>query len=397
MQYVILLLMAFAVPIRWRFGLWMTVLLVPITVIKILAQPRLGNPVLDRKSKVALLGPVIYWLMLALSLFWSDNITEGLDILGLKAVILIFPVCFLVSDTSYLTESRVRGIGYALISGLICISVYFLVFIRISNRNGVVYDDFHEYFDWVYHHSYMAMYSVVALVFIYHELSSHFRELNKWVRLFLALASLMIICCIILVNSRTGFLVAGISILVCGFHLIISHRSWKIGLLACIFVVAAIVAAIILMPGHANRFASAKVQDDPRIQINHAVWTIYQEHPVVGFGIGDYYDRQVAQYEEDGFGLGVEVGFNAHNQYMETLLSAGIPGLIALLFFLVTPFAVSIRSRHVFISTLLSCIVWLNLILESMLERQMGLIFIAYLFSLLILLSCSEKMSKEPI
>ena len=111
LQYGAMLLMAAAMPIGWRYGLWTAAFLGLVTVVKMVAQRRLGNPALTKPLRWAMAGAVVYWLVLTLCLLWTNDMAEGAEVLYLKAVLLIFPVSFLLSDTSYLTRSHLRGVG----------------------------------------------------------------------------------------------------------------------------------------------------------------------------------------------------------------------------------------------------------------------------------------------
>ena len=399
MQYGVLLLVAFAVPNSWRCGLWVAMLLGLVTIIKMIAQRKVGNPVLKRPLRVALFAPIAYWLLLAISLLWSDDLATGLTLLHLKAVMLIFPVCFLLSDTSYLTTCHLRGVGYALLTGVVAAFLYFLVSAGIGmQQKGVGFVEFQNSFysherNGVYHHAYIALYAVVVMAFVYHELSVHWKELGWWLRGLLICVLLLVVCYTVLVNSRAGMLAMGLTAVACVAHLVVTRRNWKLGLVVGLLVVAAFIAVIKLMPGYVDRLASTveNVHSDARTHINRTNWHAYLGSPVLGYGAGDYHSVQVANYGAEGFEFGESAGFNAHNQYMESLLSTGIPGLLALLFFLLSPLCVALRSRRIFLVALLTAIVMFNLLFESMLERQMGLLFIGLLFPLIVLIMSVEE------
>ena len=398
LQYYVLLLMAVVVPNGWHYGLWATILLSVVTIIKMIAQRKVGNPALSRPLQVALYGPIAYWLLLAVSLLWSNDVSTGLVLLRLKAVLLVFPLCFLLSDTSYLTTRHMRGIGYALLIGVVGAFLYFLISAGVSKLQGVGFSEFKNGFyahdrNNVYHHAYIALYTVIAMVFVYYELSSHWKELKGWLRGLLIVALLLTICYTVIVNSRAGMLAMGLAAVVCVAHLVVSHRNWKLGVFVGVLVVGAMVAATQLMPGYVNRLSETveNVHDDARTYINRSNWHAFLVRPLFGYGAGDYHAVQVAQYGDDGYDYGANASFNAHNQYMESLLSTGIPGLLVLLFFLLTPIWAARRSHYLFMIAMLTAIVMLNLLFESMLERQMGLLFIGPLFAVMVLILSVEK------
>ena len=64
----------------------------------------------------------------------------------------------------------------------------------------------------------------------------------------------------------------------------------------------------------------------------------------------------------------------------------GVVGLILLMLYLLMPLVCAVRRKTVFWQVLfLTGILLFNLLFESMLERQMGLLFIGYLLPLLVL------------
>ena len=400
LQYGAMLLMAAAVPQGWHYGLWAATLLGGVTIIKMVAQHKVGNPALDKTLRWAMLGAVVYWLVLAVSLLWTRDLATGGTVLYLKAVLLIFPLCFLLSDTSYLTPCRLRGVGFALLVGVVGAFLYFLIRAGIAMHHGVSFMSFNSIFynrenDIVYHHAYIALYAVIAMVFVYHLLSSHWKELKWWLRGLLVVALLMLISYTVMVNSRAGVLAMGLAAFACVIHLAFSHRSWLLGIGIALLVTGGIVAATKLMPGYVDRIFSTveNVEDDARTSINRANFHAVMQSPVIGYGVGDYHAVQVAKYGDEGFDYGVTAGFNAHNQYMESLLSAGIPGLLALLNFLLVPIFVALkrRSRYGFLSAVMIGVVMFNLLFESMFERQMGLQFIGYLYTIMVLIMSVEE------
>lgn len=400
LQYAVLWLMVATYVVNWRAGLWMTLLLVPATVTKIIAQRKLGNPALDGPLRWTLCAPIVYWLVLASSLLWTSDVATGVALLRLKAVLFVCPLCLLLSDTSYLTSRLLRGLGFALLLALSASFLYFAAKAAIAMLQGTSFNVFQTAFydnrdaGEVYHHSYIALYAVVALVFVYHVLVSRWYAVKVPLRWLLVASMLLMMCYVVVVNSRAGMLAMGLVVMACVVHLAAVRRSWKLGLAIGLLAVAAIVAATQLVPGYSDRITATleNVENDARTSINRCNWHAYVQSPVVGYGAGDYHTRQVEQYAADGYDYGFDAGFNAHNQYLESLLAAGIPGLLALMVYLLAPCFWALRSRnHAFVITLLTAVVALNLLFESMLERQMGLLFIGCLYPIMVLIMSVEE------
>ena len=99
------------------------------------------------------------------------------------------------------------------------------------------------------------------------------------------------------------------------------------------------------------------------------------------------------QYDRDDYDYGAKARFNAHNQYIESMLSAGIIGLIALLLFVFSPLVFALRRAPNAVLPVLFAtgIVAGNLLVESMLERQMGLLFIGWFMVVMVLVVSKEQ------
>lgn len=72
---------------------------------------------------------------------------------------------------------------------------------------------------------------------------------------------------------------------------------------------------------------------------------------------------------------------NSHNQYLEAVLCSGFIGLILLLFFVVGIFFVDFSARNNQLLVLFVVLVGFNLFFENILNRQWGIVFVAFFLS----------------
>ena len=70
-------------------------------------------------------------------------------------------------------------------------------------------------------------------------------------------------------------------------------------------------------------------------------WSIIQENPIYGVGVGDYYTAMEKAYSKDELGFPV----NTQSQFLYYWTSAGILGLFALLFLLSYSFIYFIQQK----------------------------------------------------
>jgi len=68
---------------------------------------------------------------------------------------------------------------------------------------------------------------------------------------------------------------------------------------------------------------------------------------------------------------------NAHNQYLQTMITLGIIGLIVLLLNLILPALYSMEQKH-YLYLVFLILIGFNLLFESMLETQAGVVFYAF-------------------
>ena len=87
---------------------------------------------------------------------------------------------------------------------------------------------------------------------------------------------------------------------------------------------------------------------------------------------------------------------NAHNMFIETLISVGVVGVMLLLAYFVLPIVLWIRQKRfdIFFFTFLM-MVFFNAMFESVFERQLGIIFFCFFNSLMFYMSFISKPDKN--
>jgi O-antigen ligase len=134
---------------------------------------------------------------------------------------------------------------------------------------------------------------------------------------------------------------------------------------------------------------------DARMAINETAIKCIADKPVFGYGVGDYHGVLRERFGTEGYQSLKEQHLNAHNQYTETALAIGIAGLSVMLFWLVMPLYIAWRRKAGLWEVLaLTFIVMFSLLFESILERQMGMQFVALLYAIMILIICRYEVSR---
>lgn len=395
LQYGAMLLMAAAMPISWRFGLWAALLLALVSVVKMVAGRRVGNPALDRRLRIVLYAALAYWLLLVVSVLYSNDVAAAWEVVWRKSALVIFPLCFLLTDTSCLTAKHLRGLGYALLLSVCGVFLYFSVKAAVGMMNGATFAAVTGSYTFdPRHHAYTSLYMAIAIVFVLHEMSRRWQEMKVWYRIVLSV--LLVICMfyLMIVNSRAGTLSLWIVVVDYVVYLALFCKRWLLALLVSLLFAGVLLGMKTLIP-HTDRIEATASsinsgEGDARLMIyKSAVHSINGEF-VVGHGAGDYYQlfADKSTVENNGY-----VAKNVHNRYLETILSVGIIGLIPFLMWLLYPLWLAWRrkSPNLFLMLMLVGVVMFNLLFESMLERQMGLLFIGYLLSVIVLILSLEE------
>lgn len=101
-----------------------------------------------------------------------------------------------------------------------------------------------------------------------------------------------------------------------------------------------------------------------------------------GVGTGDQQQGLLKSYEKNEFLAGIEFTYNAHNQYLQTMLALGIPGLLALLAILAIQFNRSLKKGDV-LQLSFTLLFAFAFITESILSRSRGVVIFLFFAFLL--------------
>lgn len=114
------------------------------------------------------------------------------------------------------------------------------------------------------------------------------------------------------------------------------------------------------------------------------------KHPVLGSGIGDTEEALIGQYYIDGYLETAEMALNCHNQYLDSWIGCGIPGLLILLCFLVVPIAAGLRYNYLPL-ILYAVAITVGFITEVMFTRSTGCFTSSFLMMLLIMCALERR------
>ncbi len=109
---------------------------------------------------------------------------------------------------------------------------------------------------------------------------------------------------------------------------------------------------------------------------------LIKEHPMVGVGTGDMYNEMNKQYELLYPNIPPEGRLLPHNQFLIVALGCGIPAMFVFIIWVFMPLRLMGRNRQSFFFFMVWLILFIQLMIEPVLEVQLGVFL--YLFFLLL-------------
>lgn len=380
-----------AIVFSWHIGIFAIIIFCGLSSIKTIAFRKTPN--YSFAQKICLWSMVAYGLLYVVSATISLNHTEGWFKAGIKAWFIMLPAVCLLSDTSYLSKKQIRAVFQILTAALL---LRFTICTLISGVHLLQGLPLNVVFNWTeeplgMHHNYLALYLDTAIVFLYTQILATPREerRNRWA--ILIFAAIVLIAYLSLISSRSGIVALALTFFVVLAHLTFFRKKYKAAIITITLAVALIAGLYIAVPSLFDRFVALTTwtenyYPDDRVLAWECGTKATKDHLLFGYGSGDYMPHLVEAFEQRGYKRAIEIGYNTHNEYIETVLQTGLFGLAILLFMLFAPMIAAIYKRPRSLPTVLIIIVISSMCLfEAMLNRQMGSQFIALVYCLLII------------
>lgn len=443
------MLMAACIPLNWRWASYVMAVLCVLAVGKCCVN---GLPK-DRRECFRLYGGVLlftsFFLIYLLSVCWSENQAEAWRMVDKKLPFLLFPLWMFFSRPFVDRRCLYRILGVFTCSTLVVFAANFVyaaydVFVCGENTRRFFSEGLMKIH--YVHHSYMAMYACLGMVF------SLFAALDgrRMPQKILHIATVcMLALFVLLLESRAGLLTM---LLVVGFfwyRLVFVQKRKKLGIASGAFVVLAIVMAWIYTPSAFERLTqtvrslSSETEPDCRTVQTDAYRPMLRQCGPGGYGCGDRLkvfaeafseaeQRLLSQIRPDGengracmdslsrrfyfynvadnresidsvaaayrcnpatvqsvvyryliLHRALEDSYNAHNQYYDTLVAVGWLGLLSLMFYFLLPLWKMFKQRKKDAQMLYFLfIVAFNALFESVFERQLGVLFFLFFYFL---------------
>ena len=342
------------------------------------------------KTPVFLYLMMAYWLLYCVSMLWTENKEQGGVEIGSLVWMFVFPLMYAVTDFRQVTKQHVRLMLWLFVVEM---SVLFIVrFVVVASRYNPDDDDFIWYMMtqanefYIIHHSYMALYLLTGLAFLYSEIWKVKQSEKK--KLMMPLLTVCA-CCLVLfllcINSRAGLLCLLLMVAMCLAHLAFVRKMYKLGAVSLVVVVLLAASFHFVLPEHFRNLSKTVTQlvsgdtSDGRIEIMGNAFQVVKENPLLGVGAGDRLDvlRPFYATPENPN----ESFYNPHNQYLDTWMTTGVVGLLLMLALMLVPMVYAWHRKNIFMLLTIMMIA-VSMLFESMLERQMGYVFVALIMTL---------------
>ncbi len=364
------------------------------------------------KELIPLLSVILFFLFYAVSLFWSSNKPYGTRNLSEMATLIIVPFFIVFSSDDFKKKGNMVLILKVFLAGLIISSLFLLIVAltkSLSFHNGDIsftpaINDwenvfFNTNFTYMIHPSYYSLMFLMGIAICFNDFQ--FRILFKDKLYIPGLISLYFIIIVFLTQCRAAFF----ALLALAFYHLILYKTKP---LIKIISFTIILTASLLYLENAFRFKDIreKLSEDSVSETNllstnirYKIWssafTIINDNPLLGVGIGDEQDKLDEMYMEKQYFNAFNQHLNCHNQFLQTWLSTGFIGLIILLFTLFYPlFSHEQWLKPYYVSFVVLVIIMF--FFESMFERVWGVSFFG-IFYILLTRRYEHEKTQEPI
>lgn len=332
-----------------------------------------------------------------IGMVYSRNMDYGLFDLQVKFSLILFPLIFATVDRDFPFQKLMTDVYKAFIAG--CVAGTLILFgialyDYIRSQDPAVF--FYTHFSRFINPSYLSMYLNLAVSILAYYLIRNEHPLTNKIRILLVVLVFYFSLVTFLLNSKAGiFSLLFLSLLIILYFLIVHRQLWK-GILLLFLAVISFYALFTFLPTTADRFkktqsvlSEQKQSSTKKMESNSErldVWKagieVIRKHPVFGVGTGDVKDALLSEYQKENKLFVYNMRLNAHNQYLQTYIALGILGALLLIFLLVLPGWMAIRRIHFIYFSFLAVFAF-NILVESMLEVQAGVVYYAFFNALL--------------
>ena len=339
-----------------------------------------------------------------LGMLYTNNLVFGLQDLLLKLPLLLFPfLIFTINMREWSEKYTQRILQFFVLGNIITLLISVVHSWILYKETSWIYHFHYVSASWFHHPSYASMYYCFSFAIIIY-LFLHYKTMI-WEKITGIISLILLSAEIILLDSRAGTLTFACVLLIFMLYILFFRRKFIPQLLACIVFLGCIsLITYKLLPNGINRIQSSitQIQEDNadknkpfkekdlRLLIWDASLKVGIKHLPFGVGTGDIKEELREQYKKEDYTVPYEEKFNSHSQYLQLFVTLGIAGFIFFLTMVFLPFWTGYKSKNI-LFILFGVIMGINFLVESMFEKQAGIMFFSFFFILLYFVSQFQK------
>lgn len=340
-----------------------------------------------------------YFIWLGIGLIWTDNTDAGWKEIEYNLSFLIFPMVFWFTKVDLKDHiSRILSFfsfGY-IVSIIICLILATYNYIQ----NGDLKSFYYAELSFFHHPTYMAVFGSTSLIYLYLSLISPVKVKTFYFKTALSKFALISVISIfiLMLMSKAGILSMLIINIVGVFAVFKSKAKLKQAFIVLSGMILIVAGSYFTITPLQNRIDEAwnslsseektESSTGARILVWESSWQIIKQNSILGVGTGDLSNELDNIYREKQYTKLLDKSLNSHNQFLQSWAKNGIIGFLSLISLFIYAFWKN-KSRFYLYFVLLIII---NMMMESMLQIQSGIVFIAFMNSLL---AVAEIRSRE--
>ena len=343
---------------------------------------------------------ILYYLLLIIGMFWTDNQIFGLSKIENKLSFILFPILFRFSKINLNRRTIFSILLFGLFISLLFYesvgvykSIYYPVVEHYSYLTGAKFTVF-------MHRGYFSLYLIIGISVCIA------RILNKKKLIIHLLLYAFFTLGLFQTLSKAGVLCFIVVHIIYIIHTIMN--KWKtvkkkhivfllaVSMIAILFSIKSVIVRIDKTIYALNHI---KLEDNNSIESNQArliMWNtsvkLIKDNFIYGTGTGDYNDELIKRNKRyQNLGV-VSSELNSHNQFLNTFVQLGLIGFLVLSAIFYSYFRIAFKNRDLLI-VIIGVSFLLNFLFESIIETQSGII----LFCVLFICSTSSELRKDTL
>ena len=373
----------------------------------------------ENKRTLFLIIQLSFFGLIILSYFYSANKDKALTEIVHKLSLFLFPLLFYFSTDLY---KKYKNLFLKVFIVSVIVVSFLSLFTALYNSIEIIGNEiffnasvhgkydfiesithggnyfFYTHFSFFHHPAYFSMYIVfsIAILFYLKDRKVWFNSFKQ--NVFYYIIVLFLLTVVFLLSSRAGILSAGLLI---AFRIIVISYRNKNKILIIFYIIVFLFSVFYASKNERVKSAISDVKylvsdntlqkkPPPRFGLWRTAIDLSKKNYLLGVGIGDIDAVFSEEYEKNDFAELDKIGYNAHNQFLETFMTLGILGILLLLLIFIVTFIRALKKKQLLFIIFLG-LTSFNFLFESMLNTIAGIVFFSYFLNYFIFLHYNEE------